>query len=279
MSISNLIVYQSFISYMTSSSYRIIGLIDEYHSYKVAKERVEELFLIKNENFKNNYFYLPYTLNGDIIINNLNYKIGSRVLFNNLNLTIKKGEKILISGESGCGKTTLVKMLLRYIETDYGNIKISDIDINHYHLENIRSNITYVTNNEYLFTDTIKNNICLYREYSDEEINKVINICLVDDIIKNNNLTLDSLIEENGFNYSNGERQRIILSRSLIKNTNIYILDEALSQIDIEREGIILKNIFKFLENKTVIVISHRFNNKKLFDRVLKLENGVIIEK
>ena len=169
-------------------------------------------------------------------------------------------------------------MLLRYIEVDFDKISISGIDINHYHLENIRSNITYVTNSEYLFTDTLKNNILLYKEYPEEEFLKVTKLCLVDDIIKNEDTKFDTLIEEDGFNLSNGERQRIILARSIIKRTNIYILDEALCGIDILREKKILENIFKYLEDKTIIVISHRFNNKKLFDRVLKLDKGKIYE-
>ena len=116
----------------------------------------------------------------------------------------------------------------------------------------------------------------LYKDYSEEEFNDVCNICLVNDIVKNSNY--DTLIEENGFNFSNGERQRIILARSIIKKTNIYIFDEALAGIDIAREKKILEKIFKYLEDKTVIVISHRFNNKKLFDRVLKLDKGQIYE-
>ena len=195
-----------------------------------------------------------------------------------MNLQIKQGEKILLSGESGSGKSTLVKMLLRYIEVDFNKIKIADIDINHYHLENIRSNITYVTSSEYLFTDTIRNNIVLYKDYPEEDFYEVCKACLVDDIIKNNDNNYDALIEENGFNFSNGERQRIILARSIIKKNSIYIFDEALAGIDISREKKILENIFAYLNDKTIIVISHRFNNKKLFDRVLKLNGAQIYE-
>ena len=86
------------------------------------------------------------------------------------------------------------------------------------------------------------------------------------------------MIEENGFNFSSGEKQRIFLARSIIKKTNIYIFDEALGQIDINREKQILEEMFKYLKDKTIIVISHRNNNKKLFDRVLKLEKGKINE-
>ena len=119
-------------------------------------------------------------------------------------------------------------------------------------------------------------NIVFNREVSQDEFEKVLKICDVD-FIEDNNYRM--MVEENGFNFSNGQRQRIILARSLLKRSNIYIFDEAFSQIDVVREKNILKNIFEYLSDKTVIVISHRFYNKKLFDRVIKLENGKIDEK
>ena len=158
LNLSSLIIYQSFINYLLSSTLRSIKIIEEYPSFKISLDRVEELFMIKEEEFKNNYFYLPYNLEGDIIIKNLNYKIGYKDLFKDLNLTIKQGEKILLTGPSGCGKSTLVKMLMRYVEVNFNIINIANIDINHYHLNNIRTNITYVSSNEYLFNDTLKNN-------------------------------------------------------------------------------------------------------------------------
>lgn len=278
LSLSSFIIYQSFINYLLSCTTRCIKVLEEYPTYKVSLDRVEELFMIREEDFKNNYFYLPYNLSGDIIINNLNYKIGYKELFKDLSLTIKQGEKVLLTGPSGCGKSTLVKMLMRYVEVNFDVINIANIDINHYHLNNIRTNITYLSSSEYLFNDTLKNNITLYKEYKDEEVEEVSKICLVNDIIKNSDIGLDKMIEENGFNFSSGEKQRIFLARSIIKKTNIYIFDEALGQIDINREKIILEGIFKYLKDKTIIVISHRNNNKKLFDRIIKIEKGKINE-
>ena len=277
-SLSNIIIYQSFFTYYINSYMRFITLIGEYHEFNISKERVEDLFLLNDESFIHNFYYLSYNLIGNIKFNNLEYKIGSKELFKNCNLEIQEGERILISGESGSGKSTLVKILMRYIEVPFGKVSINNIDINHYHLENIRTNICYVTSNEYLYTDTIRNNICLNKEINEEEFLKITNICMVNDLINNDDLGYDKLIEENGFNFSNGERQRIVIARSLVKNSNIYIFDEAFGNIDIDREKKILKNIFDYLKGKIIIVISHRFNNKKLFDRVLKLKDGVIIE-
>ena len=277
-SLGEVIVFQSFFLYFINSFLRIVDMFDEYYNFLVSLNRIEDLFVIKEEVFTNNFYYLNYKLDGNINFYNLTYKVGSKLLFNNVNLEIKRGENILISGASGCGKSSLVKILMRYLEVPYGMVSINDIDINHYHLENIRNNITYVSNNEYLFTDSLKNNICLYKEIDEDNFYNVTKLCLVDEIIKDDDLKYDKLVEENGFNFSNGERQRIILARSLLRNSSIYIFDEAFSQIDINREKKILGNIFKYLENSIVIVISHRFNNKKLFDRVLKLEDGIIYE-
>lgn len=113
----------------------------------------------------------------------------------------------------------------------------------------------------------------MYRECSKNEIDKVCSIALVDEVA-----SYDKLVEENGFNFSGGERQRIIIARSILKNSDIYIFDEAFNEIDVAREKKILLNIFKYLSDKTIIVVSHRFDNKNLFDRTLTLKNGMIDE-
>ena len=155
----------------------------------------------------------------------------------------------------------------------FGYISINNIDINHYHLDILRNNITYVSQQEYLFNDTIYNNITLGREVDKEDVEKVIKMVHLNEVSKT-----DKLVEENGFNFSGGERQRIILARSILKKSDIYIFDEALSQIDVVRERDILLNIFKYLKDKTIIVISHRFDNKDLFERVIRIEKGSIYE-
>ena len=271
-SIIELFIYINFFNYYLSSFNRIITIINNYSSYNISRRRIDDLFNINYESFRDSYYFLPYDLKGNIKISNLNYKIGNRILFSNLNLNIKYGEKILVTGKSGSGKSTLFRILMRYILIDYGVVSINNIDINHYHLESIRSNITYVNNNEYLFNDTLINNICMYKDYDLEEINKLKDICLI-------NCDLDKMIEENGFNFSSGEKQRIVLARALFRNSNIYIFDEALNQIDIYREKKILTNIFKYYKDKTIIIISHRNNNKTLFDRCLVLDEGIIYEK
>ena len=278
LTITELFIYQSMLNYLLSGINNILILQSEKPEYKAALDRINDMYTIKKENFSNSKYYELYNLDGPIEYKNLTYSYTSSNLFNNLNLKIEAKSKVLISGKSGSGKSTLVKMLMRYIEIPYDNIKINHIDINHYHLDILRKKITYVTGSEFLFSDTIYNNIDLNRKIDKNTIDKVSKLVLLDEVVKKDKLKYEKIIEENGFNFSAGERQRIILARSLLKNSDIYIFDEALSQIDIERERKILKNIFKYLKDKTVIVISHRFNNEDLFEKSIKLEGGKIIE-
>ena len=209
---------------------------------------------------------------------NLSYSYNSKQLLKNINLEICSKDKVLLLGPSGCGKSTLVKLLMRYLEIPFGMISINNMDINHYNLDNLRSNITYISQQEFLFSDTLYNNITLGKDYSKEEVEKVIELTLVNELVDNNSLSYDQLVEENGLNFSGGERQRIILARSILKKSDVYIFDEALSQVDIEKERKILKNIFRYLKDKIIIVISHRYDNNDLFNRVIRLKDGVLHE-
>ncbi len=277
-SLGELFVFYTFLNYFLNSLNHILEIFHEYHAFSVCLERVEDLFTIRKEPLLEKNVLLPYQVNGTIQFFDFSYKIGTQFLFQNLNLEIKEGEKVLLTGISGSGKSSLMKILMRYLEVDYGNVSIGNIDINHYPLEKIRRDITYIGSQEYLFTDTLYHNITLKQEVSQEKFEKVIQITTVKEIIERESLKEQMMVEENGFNFSNGERQRIILARSLLKNSNIYIYDESFSQIDIQREHQILTQLLEYKKDATIIVISHRFNNQELFHRILKLENGQIYE-
>lgn len=278
MNIGDVLLYQTFLMYFLNSVSGIIHLLDDYHNYKISLDRVEDLYTITSEKFHGSYYYYNYVLDGDIKFNNLEYKYGSKYVLRNVNNVIKRGEKILLIGESGTGKSSLVKILMRYLEVPFGMVSINNIDINHYHLENIRKNISFVSSNDFLFSDTLYNNLTLEKDVLDEELEEVMRITKVDEILKQRDTNYKMMVEENGFNFSNGERQRIIICRYLLRKSNIYIFDEAFGQIDINNERDILKDMFIYLDNKTVIVISHRYNNKDLFDRVFTIKDGTLYE-
>lgn len=265
--VTSLIVYINLLNYFISPISELSNLNLMYKNAKESLRRVLELYKIKNEDLSNNYKCLD-NLSGNIEFKNLNYSYnGLDNIIKNFNCKIISGNKVLIHGVSGSGKSTIMKILNRYLEGYKGKVLINDNDINVYGLKEIRNKICYVSQKENLFTDSIYNNVVLNRDISYDMFLKIAKITHVDEFANNYCNKYDYLLEENGFNLSGGEKQRIVLARSLLKNSDIYIFDEALSAVSIAMERNILKEVFELLKDKTIIVVSHRFNNKDLFDQ------------
>lgn len=278
MSIGDLITYNSLLMYFLEPIKNIFELEPLIRYANSSLKRINELFEIEVENLSIDNKYTGDNINGNISIKNLNYSANDKdLILKNINFEIKSKEKILIIGNSGCGKSTFMKLLLSYNNIERDKILIDKKDINDYNKKELRNNIAYVSQNETLFTDSIYNNIVLSN--SDVNYNKFLDICKlteVDQLVKNKHLGYDTLLEENGFNISGGEKNRIVLSRVLLKNFNILMLDEALNEVDINMERRILKRLFHTYSQKTIIVVSHRLENMDLYDKVIKFSNGRI---
>ena len=240
-------------------------------------------YMDANLSFKRLNSLLEYEITNDnnkvikdiqsIKFNNINYKINNKTLINNFSLDINKGDNIFITGKNGVGKSTLCKLLIKNINIKNNNIFINNIDINNIKESSIKNNICYVSQDEYIFSDTIKNNILLHKSVSSKELKKVLKVTEIDKILKNKNISINYLLEENGHNLSGGERQRILLARALLRKIDFIIFDESTSEIDLESERKIIENI-KTEYNKTLIFISHRDQNKDLFDKQVILKGG-----
>ena len=258
--IGTLLAFNSIQYFFFSPIKNIIEMDSNLEEAKKVLKKVYEMFSKEDKKkFSKNI--------NNITIKNLNYSYNDKKILDNLNLNINLGEKILLVGDSGSGKSTLFKILMGYLKVDRNTIYLDDVDIND--VENIRDSISYISQNEILFTDTLYNNIFIY----DNDIS-VIKKYFIDEIINNNNLGYNMLIEENGFNISGGQKQRIILARTILKKFNILLIDEGLSQVDVNLERKILKNLFEDYKDKTIIVISHRMDNMDLYDRKLELKEG-----
>lgn len=278
MELGTLITYYTLITYLYDPIHNMFDLIRLYKETKISINRIDELFQIPIDQSIDNK--LSKNILGLIKIENLIYQYSPKMqVLNNINLEIKPKDRVLIYGKSGSGKSTLAKLIARVIEDNYqGNITIDNYDISEYSLENYKSNICYISQNEALFESSIYENIYLNsrRDYSD--FLDICSICMVDDFALNHPLKYNMLLEENGFNISGGERQRIILARAILKDANIYIFDESLNEIDVDRENKILSTLFKKYPEKTFIIISHRYHNNHLFNRKIKMENGTCYE-
>ena len=239
---------------------------------KLIIERINELMNIKEE--KIHFDLSPIrNIKGDLIVKSLTYKYGTKEVINNLNIVFKEGKKILIHGASGSGKSTLAKLISGYLEIQRGKIQIGTNDINDINLWSLREQITYVSQDEYIFNDTFYNNLNIRNTRDKNKVYDVGKCMLLDEFVSNNSSGYNMILDENACNLSGGERQRVILARAFLKNSNIFILDESFSEINVDKERKILTNMFNYFKEKTIIVISHRFDNNDLYDEVCNLED------
>lgn len=275
LTLTDLITFNSLMLYFTDPIKNMANLIPKYNLIKVSFNKISEFNSLKEENTDNK----SKILSGNIEFKNITYSYNDYdYILNNLSFSIEENNHVFISGISGSGKSTLCKLLIRSDDNYKGDILIGGVNIKDYSLNTIRSNITYVSQNERLFTGTIRDNIILNLEEDTKKLQEVINICEIEEIINKKSLRLDTMLLDNASNLSGGERQRIILARALLQDKNIIILDEALNELEEEKEIKIINNIKSKYINKTIIYISHR-NHYNLFNRTIDLgsvNNGIL---
>jgi ATP-binding cassette subfamily B protein len=270
LSIGDFMMFNFFLAFFFEPMKNIFEAEPLLRASSNALIRVSEFYEIEKDKLESEV----QCFKGDLQLKNLSFAYnGKDEVVNNINFNIKHSEKIMIIGSSGSGKSTISKMIMRYLESDNNQIFIDEKDINSYSLATIRNNVCYVSQEELLFTDSLLNNIKLEREVSDAQITNVIGIVYINEIMSNHRLDYHMLLEENGANLSGGERQRIIIARALLKNSSIYIFDESMSEMNIDLERKILRNIFDNYKDKTIIIISHRLDNVDLYDRVISMDN------
>lgn len=204
------------------------------------------------------------------------YEKGTEVL-HGVNFTVKAGESIALTGESGAGKSTIANLLMRFYEPDSGAIYIDGKNIKDIHQNSLRDIIAYVPQDVYLFNKTIKENISLAcPDASDEEIKQAAKVAMADGFIKRLEQGYDTNVGERGVQLSGGEKQRIAIARAVLKNSSILLMDEAVSNLDSESEALFRQALNNIRKNKTIITIAHRPSTIKEADRVVKIENGKI---
>ena len=275
-SLTELFTLITLTTYIVDPVRNIFDLQLSFLNSKESIRRVKELLEIPLERElltkNNNISYLK----GCIVIDHLSYSYNSvdKVL-SNISIEIKEGDKVLIYGNSGCGKSTLMQLLIKYLDNNYeGNITIDGYDLKNIDVMSLRKNICYVSQNEYLYSDTVYDNITLGRKIKYKDFLTITKNLFVDEIVKNTSVGFNYLIENNGENLSGGERARIILGRSLLQKANIFIYDETFSSIDVEKERKILTYLFNTYPDKTFIIISHRNSNEELYDKKILIEGG-----
>lgn len=196
------------------------------------------------------------------------------------NLQIRKGEKILLLGRTGSGKSTLAQLLLRFYDPQEGSISIGGTDIRQIDLQTLREQISYVQQDIFLFSDTVSDNISfgLSSPATQETIEKAAGFSSVHKEILGFNKGYDTMIGERGVTLSGGQKQRISIARALIKEPEIIVFDDCLSAVDAKTENEIIGNLYRYLHDKTAIIITHRIFSSFPFDKIIVLENGELVE-
>ena len=279
-SIGQLLTFYTLLNYFLSPVESILNLQSQIQSAIVAADRLNDVLDLKPE--ETGSMPLDNTIN-EIAFSDVTFRYGHReTVLNKVTFSAKKGEKIALVGESGSGKSTISKLLVGLYHAESGNVKINGQPIETYSLESLRKQAACVSQNVYLFSDTIKNNLIfgLPEEAvpSDEEINKVLDICNCD-FVKELPFGIHSMLEENGSNLSGGQRQRLAIARALLRKPQLLILDEATSALDSVTEAAIQKNLKEYLPDVITISIAHRLSTVKDADQILVLDHGKIVER
>ena len=205
--------------------------------------------------------------------------VADKPVLNNINLKVAKGETLAIVGNSGGGKSTLVNLIPRFYDVNTGSIKFDGYDIRDMKLSELRSNISFVFQDNFLFTGTIKENILLAKpDATENELNEALKASHLEEVISSLPDGLDTLLGERGLTLSGGQRQRVAIARAMIRNTPIIILDEATSALDNESEAIVQKALDNLMQNKTVFVIAHRLSTIKNANRIAVINDGNLVE-
>ena len=242
---------------------RVFELFDLQPQIKSPEKPVALADLNNCIDFKNVYF---------------EYEKGVPVL-KDFSLHINKGETIALVGNSGGGKSTVVSLLPRFYDVTSGAIEFDGVNIKDFELDNLRSKISFVFQDNFLFSGTIKDNILMGNEHATEEqIEEVVRMAHLDEFAHTLEKGLDTFVGERGASLSGGQRQRVAIARAMLKNSPIVILDEATSALDNKSEAIVQKALDNLIKNRTVFVIAHRLSTIQNADRIAVVDEGKLAE-
>lgn len=281
MTFGELIAFQQYTGMFISPC---MNIIRSNIQIQQAKTSINRIFTVLDEPIKipNNNSGTRCTKKfvGDIDFNQVSFSYEDKCsILNNINLEFKNGKVTALVGLSGCGKSTIAKLLFRLWDVNNGDITIDGVSIKDYNLKDIRKHISIITQDSLLFDDTIINNLIFDKKSIDEE--QIYNICKcvgVYNFINDLPNGFNTIVGEKGVKLSGGQKQRIAIARALLSDSKVIVFDEATSALDNISQSIILENINKFLIDKTVVVIAHRLSTVKNADKIYVMDKGIIVE-
>lgn len=238
---------------------------------------------VKNQLEYSNITFGDKTIQGNIHTLSFNsvvfkHKEMKEPILNNITLDLPLRKKIAIVGNSGCGKSTIANLLVKFFEPQRGQIQVDGINLNQFQKQEWTNRVSIVLQDSYLFSETIRDNILLGKKCTNDELSNICKLVCLHEFVTSLPLGYDTVLGDKGITLSGGQKQRIAIARALIRDSEILILDEATSAIDLDTEKKIQDHIDKLRFGKTTIMISHRLSTVKNADMIIVLNNGQVIE-
>lgn len=280
--VGDLVAFNGYIALLVGPMGAIPWIVNKYKRAVVSYNRLNDVFSLKEEDVEINEKKVDDELQGHIKIDNLTYIYPGtkKEVLKDINLEIKPGKNLGIIGVLGSGKTTLANLLLKLYRVEENKIYIDGKDINDIDTRSLRENICYTTQENFLFSTSLRENISLFREeYKDEEIEESTKNAMIYEDILQMPEDINTIIGEKGIDLSGGQKQRVVISRAFLKKSNILIFDDTFSALDNRTQASLLKNIRKLTKGKSCIIISNRISDIKECDEIIVLEQGKIVER
>jgi len=273
--IAEFIIYVNMLTWPVTS----IGWVTSVVQTAAASQKRINEFLLKKNNIISRKS-IKKSIFGNISFKNVSFEYKNRKILDNISFDIKQGDFLGIIGNVGSGKSTLLQLICRFLELEYGKIRIDKDLIEDFDINYLRTNISYVPQESFLFSDTIRNNLLFGNtNASDLELSQALDLVCMNHDVSKFKLGLETYIGERGVTLSGGQKQRLNLARALLKKSNILLVDDSLSNIDVENEKKILSNIYSLRGKITSLIVSNRISSISKCNQILVLNNGKIIEK
>ena len=276
--VGDILAFFQYVQNFTRPIQQITRVMNQIQTAMAASERIFE-FLEYDDEANPSDKQLP-EIKDNITFENVSFGYTpDELIIKNLSFSVKKGETVAIVGETGAGKTTIVKLLMRFYDIDSGSIKIDDVDITEYDKHSLRSLVGMVLQDSWLFSDTIESNIRYGNlDASQNDVIDASRQVYADNFIRQLPEGYETELNEDSDNISHGQKQLLTIARTIISTKEILILDEATSSVDTRTEKLIQKAMDKLMENKTSFIIAHRLSTIKNADKIIVIEKGEIIE-
>lgn len=282
LTLGGMVAIQYIVGMVSSPIEQLLGFIQSYQDAKISLERINEIYREEDEEPTDRDWIRELPADKSITLNKITFRYpgaGNDLVLTDIDLKFPEGKTTAIVGMSGSGKTTILKLILRFFEPELGTIRVGGTDLERIGFATWRASCGVVMQDGFIFADTIENNISIGDEYPDrEKVERAIQIANLKDFITEQPFGLKTKIGTAGKGISQGQRQRLLIARAVYKDPDYILFDEATNALDANNERIIIDNLTDFFKNRTAIIVAHRLSTVSHADNIVVLDMGGVVE-